>query len=257
MTSTPGSATANTTKSKSSASETGHAKNVSNFQALITFVSGFGQTYNPSKDALKLPNLVVLHSEANAKLNDVIQKITAYNNATNARQEAFSELKSLSTRLTNALQTTNASKNTIDDAKGFNRKMQGRRASTKQTPNNPDAPEPKTISTSQQSYDQLIQHFTGLVSILASEPSYTPNEVELQVATLQAKIADLLAKNNAVNTAYAEISNARIARNQVLYHPENGLVEAANDVKKYVKSVFGTTSPQFAQIKGIAIRTSK
>lgn len=38
-----------------STSETGHAKNVANFQDLIAFVTGYGATYNPIKNALKLP----------------------------------------------------------------------------------------------------------------------------------------------------------------------------------------------------------
>ena len=37
-----------------STSETGHAKNVANFQNLIAFVKAYGETYNPSKEALKI-----------------------------------------------------------------------------------------------------------------------------------------------------------------------------------------------------------
>jgi hypothetical protein len=37
--------------------ETGHAKNVANFQNLIVFVKAYGTTYNPSKEALKVPQL--------------------------------------------------------------------------------------------------------------------------------------------------------------------------------------------------------
>lgn len=37
--------------------ETGHAKNVANFQDLISFCEGYGATYNPSKEALKIPQL--------------------------------------------------------------------------------------------------------------------------------------------------------------------------------------------------------
>ena len=36
-----------------STSETGHAKNVANFQNLIAFVTGYGATYNPSKKCFK------------------------------------------------------------------------------------------------------------------------------------------------------------------------------------------------------------
>ena len=234
-----------------STSEVGHAKNVANFQDLIEFVTGYGATYNPSKNSLKLPQLVALKATAETKLTDVISKNTAYNNKVNERMVAFSNLKSLSTRLVNALQTTDATTQTINDAKTFNRKMQGKKASASQTPTDPNAPAPKTISTSQQSYDQLIQHLAGLKSVLEEESSYTPNETDLQVATIDAKIADLTAKNTAVSTAYTNISNSRISRNETLYTSDNGIFETASEVKKYIKSVFGASSPQYNQVSGI------
>jgi hypothetical protein len=240
-----------------SISEVGHAKNVANFQDLIEFVTAYGATYNPSKNSLKLPQLIALKASADATLADVITKNTNYNNKVNERITAFSGLKSLSTRLVNALQTTDATTETIGNAKTFNRKMQGKKASSSQTPTDPNTPAPNTISTSQQSYDQLIQHLAGLTSILEAETSYTPNETDLQVATLQTKIADLTAKNTAVATAYASISNSRIARNETLYSSSTGLVETANEVKKYIKSVFGASSPQFAQVKGIQFKIIK
>ena len=240
-----------------STSEIGHAKNVANFQDLIEFVTAYGTTYNPSKNALKLPQLIALKASADATLADVITKNTNYNNKVNERITAFSGLKSLSTRLVNALQTTDATTETIGNAKTFNRKMQGKKASSSQTPTDPNTPAPTTISTSQQSYDQLIQHLAGLTSVLEAETSYTPNETDLQVATLQTKIADLTAKNTAVATAYASISNSRIARNETLYSSSTGLVETANEVKKYIKSVFGASSPQFAQVKGIQFKVIK
>ena len=240
-----------------STSEVGHAKNVANFQDLIEFVTGYGATYNPSKNALKLSQLIALKASADATLADVITKNTNYNNKVNERITAFSGLKSLSTRLVNALQTTDATTETIGNAKTFNRKMQGKKASSSQTPTDPNTPAPTTISTSQQSYDQLIQHLAGLTSVLEAETSYTPNETDLQVATLQTKIVDLTAKNTAVATAYASISNSRIARNETLYSSNTGLVETANEVKKYIKSVFGASSPQFAQVKGKQFKVIK
>ena len=234
-----------------STSEVGHAKNVANFQDLIEFVIGYGQTYNPSKNSFKLPQLIALRETAQTKLNDVIAKNTIYNNKVNERMVAFGNLKSFSTRLVNALQTTDATNETINNAKTFNRKMQGKKASTTQTPTDPNAPAPATISTSQQSYDQLIQHLTGLKSVLETEPSYTPNEIELQIATIDCKIADLSAKNTAVATAYTNISNSRISRNETLYTSENGIYETASEVKKYIKSVFGASSPQYNQVSGI------
>ena len=234
-----------------STSETGHAKNVANFQDLISFVTGYGATYNPTKVTLKLSQLTTLLSSSQTSLADVVTKNTAYNNKVNERVIAFKDLKSLATRLVNALQTTDATAEKIADAKGFNKKLQGVRAKAITTAPDPNAPAPATISTSQQSYDQQIQHFAGLISVLQSEGSYTPNENDLKIVTLTAKQADLTAKNNAVATAYTNVSNSRISRDTTLYGTTTGLFDIAAEVKKYVKSIFGATSPQFAQVKGI------
>lgn len=240
-----------------SVSETGHAKNVANLQDLISFVTGYGATYNPTKNALKLPQLTALATASQTSLADVITKNTAYNNKVNERVNAFSGLKALSTRLVNALETTDATAQVIKDAKGFNRKLQGKRASTATTPIDPNTPAPATISTSQQSYDQQIQHLAGLTSVLISEPSYAPNETALATATLTALQANLTAKNNEVATAYTNISNSRISRNETLYTSDNSIFETASEVKKYIKSVFGASSPQYNQVSGIKFSKPK
>jgi len=190
-------------------------------------------------------------------LEKVVDKNTEYNNAVNDRVEAFDRLRSLSTRLVNALETTDANKDKIDDAKGFNRKLQGKRASKIEEPVDPNQPAPKTISSSQQSYDQLIQHFEGLISVLESEPSYAPNETDLKVTALNAKATDLKDKNNKVAVAYTAVSNSRIDRNKTLYKDDSGLVDIATEVKKYIKSVYGAKSPEFGQVKGIAFKNIK
>jgi hypothetical protein len=241
-----------------SKSEVGNAKNVANFQDLITFVTGYGPTYNPSKASLIIEQLTTLHDSANASLQNVINLKTAHDDIVNRRAEAFAQLPPLSTRLVNALEATDASQEKIDDAKGYNRKIQGQRAPKKgEKPLDPTQPAPKVISANQQSFDQLIQHFNGLISVLASEQSYAPNEIALQLTTLQAKADDLKDKNNLVATADTAASNARLERNRVLYQENTGLVNTALDVKKYVKSVYGATSPEYNQIKGIKFKNEK
>ena len=76
----------------------------------------------------------------------------------------------------------------------------------------------------------------------------------MTIATLIALQTDLTAKNNGVATAYTNISNSRIARNNTLYGTDTGLVEVATEVKKYIKSLFGASSPEFAQVKGIEFK---
>lgn len=237
-----------------SKSETGHAKNVANFQDLIEFVSAYGATYNPSKSSLQLPQMIAQHTAADASLAAVIPKNTAFNTKVNERAIEFSDVRPLSTRLIAALQATDASAQTIADAKTYNNKIQGKGASKPKKEEDPNEPPPDNISTSQQSFDQMIQHLSGLKSVLESEPSYAPNEVDLQIASLEAKIADLTAKNKAVATVYAAVSNARIARDKIIYTNENSLFETAKDVKLYVKALFGARSPEYAQVRGIEFK---
>jgi hypothetical protein len=241
-----------------STSETGHAKNVANFQDLIAAVIGYGAIYNPSKTILKLANLQTKQVAELANISTVISKNTAFNNAVNDRAIEFSDVRSLSTRFGNAFSSTDASDEKVNDVKGFNRKIQGKRASTAEAkPTDPNTPTPKSISASQQSYDQILQHWNAQVAIAQTEPSYTPNENSLKVVALVAKGAAMLAKNNTVDTEYINVSNARIARDKGLYTEKTGLIDIANEVKDYVKSIFGYTSPEYKQISKIKFTKPK
>ena len=146
-----------------------HAKNVANFEDLISFCNGYGATYNSSKDALTIAKLQDLQTNAKASLQQTKTAKTSFDNATNARQLAFKDLKPLATKIVNALAVSGTTDLAIADARTINRKIQGAKANggTKApaTPADPNAPAPtdKTISTSQQCYDSLIEHFTKLI----------------------------------------------------------------------------------------------
>jgi len=47
------------------------------------------------------------------------------------------------------------------------------------------------------------------------------------------------------------LKKARDARNAILYDPNTGLVEAGQDAKSYIKSVFGAQSTQQKQVSKI------
>lgn len=243
----------------SSTIETGHPKNVANFETLISFCKGYNNSYNPTKESLKLTNLDTQLSEAKDVLQVVKTHKTAFDNATNTRQLAFTDLKMLSTRIINALAASGANSLTISDAKTINRKMQGIRAGSTAPASATPGTEPtdKTISTSQLSYDSRIDHFAKLIELVSQEPSYTPNERELQMDSLIAKMQSLKSGNAIVINAYTIWSNTRILRSTVLYNPVTGLVQTAMEIKKYIKSVFGAASPQYNQVNGLEFKTRK
>lgn len=105
-----------------STSETGHHKNLANFEDLISFCVGYGATYNPSKNSLKIPQLQTQLASVKANITAVTNTSVAFNNAVNARKIAFQGLEKLSTRLVNALDATNATDQLVKDAKTVNNK---------------------------------------------------------------------------------------------------------------------------------------
>jgi hypothetical protein len=234
-----------------STSETGHAKNIANFQDLISFCQGYGVTYNPTKESLKISELQIVYQTSSDRLNDVKINKTAFDNSTNERRNAFENLKPLATKIINAFTVSGADKLAVDDAKSINKKLQGTRATPQVGTTTDPNISASTISTSQQSYDRQIDHLANLIQVLEQNPIYNPNEIELKVTSLQTKLADLQTKNTNLINSYTQYSNAMINRNQTLYNPLSGLLQTAKEVKLYVKSIFGATSPQFKQVSGL------
>jgi hypothetical protein len=233
----------------------GHVSNVANFESLIDLCTVFGTMYNPGSNHIQLPTLQTKATEALAVLQATRLAKVNYDDATNAREITFESLKKLSTRIVNALKATTASEQKIDDAKTIARKIQGSRK--KNTP--PEVPVagevvPRKNSVTQQGYGDLLENFTKLVGVISTEPLYLPNEEALQLTSLNALIIDLKASSTVVTNMEHNYSTARIQRDEVLYAPNNGMVDLALAAKVYVKSCFGASSPQYKQLGGLEFR---
>ena len=167
--------------------ETGHAKNVANLLKLNQLIATFGTTYNPSNNAIKTTGLASLYTNANAKLAAVNSSFTSWKNATNSRELAFDPLAKLSTQILGALQSLGLPQQTIDDFESQVKKF--RSSGSKLTkadagivvtppaekvaaPETTD--EATTISTSQRSFDNQLQHFQKIILILQSVSTYNP-----------------------------------------------------------------------------------
>jgi len=244
----------------SSTSETGHAKNVANFEDLIAFCKSYGATYSPSRPALQIASLELLRAEANAKQQQVKAARTAFDNATNARRQAFKPLRFLCTRLVNAIAASGAGPLAVADARTINRKIQGAKApsgKTKPLATDPASPAstPKTISIYQQSFDSLVDHLAKLQELIAQQDGYAPNEADLSAVGVSNYIKQLHQANSGVISTFTNWSNARVQRDETLYNPLSGLVPAALSVRLYVKSIFGGASPQYKQVSAIPFRS--
>jgi hypothetical protein len=104
-------------------SETGFAKNVANFQQVISFCKGYGADYHPARPSLTLTGLQELLDQSQAALANVKDAKAAFDNATNSRMAAFKELKPFCAQVVSAFISFGVSKLSIDDARGILRKV--------------------------------------------------------------------------------------------------------------------------------------
>lgn len=240
----------------SSRSEIGHGQNAANFEDLISRCAGFGSNYNPSLNAIKLPSLSILSTNSLIAMANYVSAKIAYINAVNEKEIVFKPLKLTATRIMNALRSCGAGELTIKDARSINYKIQGVRVKAIEEAETEEE-KAKHISVSRQSADSMIEHFSKLIGLLGAEPLYQPNETELSLTGLNSLLNDMTAKNTGVISATTDMMNALITRNTMLYQKQTGLVFIANEVKFYIKSVYGSKSYEFKEVSRIKFTQRK
>jgi len=189
-------------------------------------------------------------------LNNVNSALAANSNAIAAREVAFKPISKLITRVFNTVKASDTTQEVDDQVHSLVRKIQGVRATPKITEEEKAAMEangkaPKEISSAQMSFDSRIENIDKLVKLLGSNAPYAPNEEELKVETLQNICTQLKEFNAQVVNTTTQLSNARIARNEILYKLDAGLTDTALAVKNYIKALFGATSPQYKQVSSL------
>lgn len=241
----------------SSSSEVGNLKNVTNFGTLISFATGYGTAYAPSNTAIVLTALNTKKATAETNLDTVKDTENPLNKQRGIRKALYEPLRPLATRVVSAFQSSGVSKETMKNVLSINRKIQGKRSPGSPKTNSDGQNNPETISTSQQSFDRQADFFLELIKLAETETLYNPSETDLTTVSMNNYQQQLFAINQAVKDAFTPFSNASISLDQTLYAPEIGLVDLAYTTKNYIKSAFGASSPQYAQVSGIKFTRSR
>mgnify|MGYP003600237162 CR=1 FL=1 len=219
-----------------------------NLGLLISNIASYGDRYKPTNPSILLEALKKMEADGRAAVLAVNDAMPIYSRATIERDNAFAPLGQLVTRSLNSLRASSSSEQTDEAASAIVRKIRGNRTTAKAAATDVKV---ATVSTSQQSYDSVIDNYERYIQYIAATPEYAPNEEDIKLPVLKALAVDLRAKNTACNNAKVAIDNARMARNRVLYTPLTGLVDVALDAKTYIKSLFGSTSPEYKQVAKI------
>jgi hypothetical protein len=237
-------------------SEQGNAKNLANFSQYIAIVTALGTAYKPGNPKAEIAFLQTKLTDAQAAFDAVVPKATVETNKVNERQAAFEPLRTLVTRINSAAAANIEDEAFLKDLQTISRKLQGRRASEaiEDDPLTPEDESQQSHSASQMSYDNRAANFAAYIDLLKSNAAFAPNETELQTGTLETMLTGMQTTNTAAVTAVAQARAARANRDEVLYNDTDGLQVLADLVKKYVKSVFGTDSPQYQQLQALKIK---
>jgi hypothetical protein len=244
----------------SSKVESGMNTYVGNFHKLINVCEGFGASYNPSPEALKIANLKNQAANIQAAINASDALLPDFITAEGARRTKFNLLQPLSTRVQAATVILNLPDAVTARVKEIVRKIHGKRArAIKPEPENaPEGQEPaKHISVSQVSFNEQIEHLNQLIVILGSQAAYDPAESDLTVPFLNQLLSDMRDTNEAVMKASVPLANARQERDRLLYTPKTGMIDTALAVKEYVKAVFGASSSQYKDVRRIKFENRK
>jgi hypothetical protein len=235
--------------------KTNHEKVVASWDKVLEACNAHGSKYNPSSATLKTTALSQLLTSAREKLEAVSSAENQLILAINNRHRAFKDLPLLGTRIINALAVTDATAELIADANRY--RMRFRYPATDKSATDAQGQE-SGVSASDKSrgpishldFESKMKNLKALIKLVESEPSYQPNEADLQIEALNQVLAELINTHKATAQAELALKNARIARHQVLYG-ESGVRARAKLVKKYFRSAFGSKSPAFIHINGI------
>lgn len=234
------------------ANEAGDMKILSNYRKLIDLVSA-ESNYAPPNPLITVAGLNAHHTTSQAAAEDVPTKMGPNKVAITERQLKYDELPEKVTRPGKILKGAGAATEVIADLDTSKNKVLGRRKTpkVKDDPNTPANEGNVTHSASQTSYANQRGNYRAFLAVLAAISEYQPNDASLKLAALNAFADELEAKDNAVNTTFVPLSQARGVRDGLLYLNEDSVVNRALMVKAYVAGEFGTKSTINKQISGL------
>lgn len=236
---------------------TGHAKNVANFETTTIILNDLGAGYNPTQTLITPAALQAKLTEAKAVMTAVDAAQATDKIAANARADEYEKLDKLAVNVKRAAEVDINDDLFTGDLTSITRKFHGRRAGDApvDSPSTAGIDESKaTRPVSERSFDNQVALFADLIALLKTQTAYKPNEPDVQISTLETKLAALEAKNNAAKTTKAALGSALDARNEILYDENTGLIKLAQLIKKQIARVPGKDSAAYAQINALEFR---
>lgn len=234
--------------------ETGHTKNVANFETAIIILTALGAGYDPNQPLILLAALQVKLLEFKAALAAVDTKDAEYRIKTDEVQAEFAPLEKYVVNIKRTAEVeVNDAAFTADLQTVVNKFFPGGRKTG--IPDDPATPEDESrtpASTSERSRDKLIAHFAEIIALLKTKESlYKTNDEDYKLTAIEAKQAALTASNNAAKQALIAKAGAEDARDNLLYNEETGILKLVKLIKAELSRKPGKNSAAYQQINAL------
>lgn len=239
--------------------EAGHNKNAANLRTLTIILNNLGSEYAPPQDLIKLPALQTLLTASQTAMGEIDTAQAAKAIAVDEVQAEFNGLQKYAVNIKRQAQVElNDPAFTADIQNVVNNfTPPGRKTGVPDDPLTPVDESRTPQSQSQRSRANQIAYLADISALLKTKPEYKAIGTPYDVATIDAKIAALTAKNNAAAAAIAALGSKLDARDAVMYHDETGIIPRIKLIKPYLILKFGKDSTVYQQINALEFRKVK
>ncbi len=209
-------------------SETGRASKLQGFANLIIMTEGMAN-YAPPTEDLQLEHLNVVRTKAETAHQAVSEATALCQEARGIRNTAMQPLNRTVNSIKDLIGSMGLSNDVNEGVKSLCYSITGNK------------------KLSQLGFDARIDHFSQLIDVLKGQTKYNPNRTELQVNSLEAMRDGLLKEMQNVNTCEIALKSAQREQKEA-FSGETGLYGITRRVKLYLKSIFGTRSPEYKAV---------
>ncbi len=226
---------------KRSVNNAGISENVYNGESMVDVLITLEPTFNPINPAHSIASLTAKNVAGREMLGEVRDTKLVKTLDGNARRVEFKILKKKFTRVFNQLMACGAPDGTVNNAKIILDLMRAkRRGKVKEGA--------KTHSISRQSFNQMIDHVSDFLVLLANCPEYGSNVPELTLEALETYRDALRVGNSKASKSKAEWNTSIVERNEFFNAQNTGYVATFQATKRSVKAQYGGDSPQYHQV---------
>lgn len=226
---------------------------IERLRQLISVCASLGSRYPPPYKGTDIPALEKKVGKLDETLTGLLSCYPAYLEAESYRYDRLIDTVYLAMHVKNAITRSFVPHTLIVQVGRVEAEIRQQRIYKKRPPIVPLKDDPhRHVAADQATFDEQIERFERLISLVASHAGYVPRNPEIEIAALESHLTCLHEANDTVYRAIAPLVAARQIIDEILYAPKTGLLDVARDIKEHLKIVFGEQSAEYLRVNEIS-----